>query len=110
MLCFASTALAAELHRQHGYRVRFNDNSQYPQILEIVEEVPLPKPDMKHVCVGLALFWQLDHWGLGAAANSIPLPEAKPRAVGELLVMPPISSREVACAERPNIRRFEHFL
>jgi hypothetical protein len=41
---FASTALAAELHRQHGYRVRFNDNQQYPQILEIVEEVPLPKP------------------------------------------------------------------
>ena len=28
---FASTALAAELHRQHGYRVRFNDNQQYPQ-------------------------------------------------------------------------------
>ena len=41
---FASTALATELHRQHGYRVRFNDNPQYPQILEIVEEVPLPKP------------------------------------------------------------------
>jgi len=41
---FASTLLASELHRQHGYRVRFNDNSKYPQILEIVEEVPLPKP------------------------------------------------------------------
>jgi hypothetical protein len=41
---FASTFLAAELHRQHGYRVRFNDSQKYPQILEIVEEVPLPKP------------------------------------------------------------------
>ena len=40
----ASTALAAELHRQHGYRVRFNDSPQYPQILAIIEEVPLPKP------------------------------------------------------------------
>jgi hypothetical protein len=40
---FASTALAAELHRQHGYRVRFNDDGKYPQILEILEEVPLPK-------------------------------------------------------------------
>ena len=40
---FAKTALAAELHRQHGYRVRFNDNPKYPQILEIVEEVLLPK-------------------------------------------------------------------
>jgi hypothetical protein len=41
---FASADLAAELHRQHGYRVRFNDSPKYPQILEIVEEVPLPKP------------------------------------------------------------------
>ncbi|PYV68999.1 MAG: hypothetical protein DMG96_34940 [Acidobacteria bacterium] len=41
---FASTDLAGELHRQHGYRVRFNDDPQYPQILEIVEEVPIPKP------------------------------------------------------------------
>lgn len=38
------TAIAAELLRQHGYRVRFNDNSQPPQILELVEEVELPKP------------------------------------------------------------------
>ncbi len=41
---FATTALAAELHRQHGYRVRFNDNPKYPQILEIIEKVSLPKP------------------------------------------------------------------
>lgn len=41
---FAPTVLAAELHRQHGYRVRFNENSKYPQILEIIEEVALPKP------------------------------------------------------------------
>lgn len=41
---FATNALAAELHRQHGYKVRFNDDPKYPQILEIVEEVPLPKP------------------------------------------------------------------
>ena len=40
---FATTALAAELHRQHGYRVRFDENPKYPQILELAEEVPLPK-------------------------------------------------------------------
>jgi hypothetical protein len=40
---FATTALAAELPSQHGYRVRFNDDPKYPQILELVEEVPLPK-------------------------------------------------------------------
>jgi ribonuclease HI len=39
---FASPALAAELHRQHGYRVRFNDSPNYPQIIEIVEEVAIP--------------------------------------------------------------------
>ena len=41
---FASTDLAAELHRQHGYRVRFNDNPNYPKIVEIIEELTLPKP------------------------------------------------------------------
>ena len=39
---FASPALAAELHRQHGYRVGFNDKPKYPQILEILEEVEIP--------------------------------------------------------------------
>jgi ribonuclease HI len=40
---FATAEKAAELHRQHGYRVRFNDDPNYPQILECLEEVPLPK-------------------------------------------------------------------
>jgi len=39
---FASPGLAAELHRQHGYRVGFNDKPKYPQILEILEEVEIP--------------------------------------------------------------------
>lgn len=39
---FAEVRLAHNLHRQHGYRVRFNDVLEYPQIQEIVEEVPLP--------------------------------------------------------------------
>ena len=45
-----------------------------------------------------------------AAANSITLPKSKPRTVREQIVVPLICSREVACAEWPNIRRFEHFL
>jgi hypothetical protein len=36
---FATTDLPAESHRQHGYRVQFNENVKYPQILKIVEEV-----------------------------------------------------------------------
>ena len=36
---FATPAMAADLHRQHLYRVRFNGNPQYPQIVHIIEEV-----------------------------------------------------------------------
>ena len=41
---FATPDMAFDLHRHHGYRVRFNDDARYPQILEIVEEVELPAP------------------------------------------------------------------
>jgi ribonuclease HI len=40
---YAPPTLTGELHRQHGYRVRFNENPHYPQILELLEEVALPK-------------------------------------------------------------------
>lgn len=40
---FATPTMAAELHRNHGYRVRFNADPQYPQILERIEEGPLKK-------------------------------------------------------------------
>jgi hypothetical protein len=31
------------MHRQRGFRVRMNDKADYPQIVEVIEEVPLPK-------------------------------------------------------------------
>jgi ribonuclease HI len=40
---FSTPMMAAGLHRWHGYRVRFNDDRNYPQILERIEEVSLPK-------------------------------------------------------------------
>jgi ribonuclease HI len=40
---FATVELTSELHRGNGYRVRFNDNANYPQILEIIDVVDLPK-------------------------------------------------------------------
>nr|WP_162601244.1 ribonuclease H [Occallatibacter savannae] len=42
--CYAlvSPELATGLHRQHGYRVRFNNDPNYPQIVELVEEVSIP--------------------------------------------------------------------
>lgn len=41
---YLTVELSAELHRQHGYMVRFNDNPSYPRILECIEEVSLPLP------------------------------------------------------------------
>jgi ribonuclease HI len=38
----ATSSMAFDLHRWHGYRVKFNDNPQYPQILECKEEVAVP--------------------------------------------------------------------
>ncbi len=39
---FATAMMAYDLHRWHGYRVQFNDNPKYPQILECKEEVAVP--------------------------------------------------------------------
>ena len=40
---YCTPEIGAQLHRRRGFRVRMNDNPQYPQIVEILEEVPLPK-------------------------------------------------------------------
>ncbi len=41
---YASPELTlGELHSQNGYRVRFNDNPNHPQIVEFLEKVELPK-------------------------------------------------------------------
>lgn len=39
---FASPIMAFNLHRWHGYQVRFNDNPKYPRVLECKEEVIVP--------------------------------------------------------------------
>jgi ribonuclease HI len=36
---YSEAEIAGELHRQHCYRVRFNDNPKHPLILEIIEEI-----------------------------------------------------------------------
>ena len=48
--------------------------------------------------------------GFGSATHAVPLPDAKPRTVREHFIVPSICSRDVAWAEWPYIRRFEHFL
>jgi hypothetical protein len=59
---------------------------------------------------GLVHLAHLNHWRLHSATDAIPLPKPKPRAMREHFVVSSIRSRDVACAEWPNIRRFEHFL
>ena len=49
-------------------------------------------------------------FGFTPAANPEMLPQPKPRAMREHFVVPSICSRDVACAEWSNVRRFEHFL
>jgi hypothetical protein len=49
-------------------------------------------------------------FGFTSAANSELLPQPKPRAMREPFVVPSIGSRDVDWAQRPDIRRFEHFL
>jgi ribonuclease HI len=44
---YCTPETGAQLHRQRGFRVRMNDNSHYPQILEVLEEVGLPKTKRK---------------------------------------------------------------
>jgi ribonuclease HI len=39
---YAQPAVGAELHRQRAFRVHMNDNPKYPQILSVLEEIPLP--------------------------------------------------------------------
>jgi ribonuclease HI len=46
-IAYCTPETGAQLHRQRGFRVRMNDNTDYPQILEVIEEVPLPKAEPK---------------------------------------------------------------
>ena len=39
-VAYAAPGIAAELHRQHAYRVRFNASAKYPVIEAVLEEIP----------------------------------------------------------------------
>jgi len=44
---YCNPVTGAQLHRQRGFRVRMNDSAEYPQILDVLEEIPLPKTEQK---------------------------------------------------------------
>ena len=55
-------------------------------------------------------FAQSEHRILRSATDSEILPEPEPRTFGMHFIMPSIRGRDIACAEWPDIWRFEHFL
>jgi ribonuclease HI len=40
---YCTPEIGAQLHRQRGFRIAMNNDPEYPQILQVLEEVPLPK-------------------------------------------------------------------
>ena len=44
---YAQPNLSNELHRGNGYKVHFNTDPRFPQIVEKIEDVQLPKPVRK---------------------------------------------------------------
>jgi ribonuclease HI len=44
---YAQPHVGAQLHRQNAFLVQTNDNPQYPQIVSVLQEIPLPKARKK---------------------------------------------------------------
>jgi ribonuclease HI len=44
---YCTPEIGGDLHRQRRFRVRMNDNPGYPQIIEVLEEIPLPRAERK---------------------------------------------------------------
>lgn len=42
---YCTPDIGAQLHRQRGFRVRMNDYPKYPQIVEVLAEIQLPKAE-----------------------------------------------------------------
>src|SRR5579863_10305571 len=51
-----------------------------------------------------------EHRILGPATDTKILPQPEPGTAGEGLIMPSVRSRDIACAEGPDVRCLEHFL
>jgi hypothetical protein len=63
------------------------------------------------VLKGLRLKFASSGWReLWSATDAEIMPQAEPGALGQHLIMPPVCSGYITCAEWPYIRRFEHFL
>jgi hypothetical protein len=55
-------------------------------------------------------FTESDYRRLRSAADAIALPQTEPRAMGEHLIVPPIGSRNVRCAQRSAVRHCQDAL
>jgi ribonuclease HI len=46
-IAYCTPEIGAQLHRRRGFRVQMNGDPKYPQIINVLEEVSLPKADRK---------------------------------------------------------------
>lgn len=46
-VAYCTPEIGAQLHRRRGFRVQMNADPNYPQIIQVLEEVSLPKADRK---------------------------------------------------------------
>lgn len=49
---YCTPEIGAQLHRRRGFRVQMNGDPKYPQIIQVLEEVSLPKADRKKAVKG----------------------------------------------------------
>ena len=50
--CYLPDIKERRMHRQRGFRVRMNEKADYPQVIEVMEEVPLPKAERRTPSAG----------------------------------------------------------
>jgi ribonuclease HI len=46
-IAYCTPEIGAQIHRRRGFRVQLNNDPKYPQIIQVLEEVSLPKADRK---------------------------------------------------------------
>ena len=46
-VAYCTPEIGAQLHRRRGFRVQMNGDPKYPQMIQVLEEISLPKAERK---------------------------------------------------------------
>jgi ribonuclease HI len=52
-IAYCTPKIGAQMHRRRGFRVQINADPKYPQIIQVLEEVSLPKAERKRAAMGV---------------------------------------------------------